>query len=116
MKDEDEPRDLLGEMVIQARLMITGGEASEIDRMGRADRYLIARAILDAARAARADGKPHPRSEDVANALIAMRTDAELGAARRPAPRRWARPCWSSAPACAGASSTAMVPSGPTRT
>ena len=82
-EEEDEPRDLLGEMVIQARLMITGGEASEIDRMGRADRYLIARAILDAARAARADGKPHPRSEDVANALIAMHTDAELGAARQ---------------------------------
>ncbi|MCB1907032.1 MAG: conjugative transfer ATPase [Rhodocyclaceae bacterium] len=82
-EEDDERRDLLGEMVIQARLMITGGEASEIDKMSRADRYLIARAVLDAARAARAGGKPHPRSEDVANALIAMRSDDELGAARQ---------------------------------
>ena len=81
--DEDERRDLLGEMVIQARLMITGGETSEIERMSRADRYLIGRAILDAAREARAQGKPHPRAEDVARALIAMRLDTELGAARQ---------------------------------
>ena len=82
-EDEDERRDLLGEMVIQARLMITGGEASEIAKMSRADRYLIARAIVEAARAARAGGKPHPRSEDVARALIAMSSDTELGATRQ---------------------------------
>ena len=82
-EDGDERRDLLGEMVIQARLMITGGEEAEIRKMSRADRYLIARAILEAARAARDEGKPHPRAEDVANALIAMRSDEALGAARQ---------------------------------
>ena len=86
-EDEDsekvEKRDLLGEMVLQARLMITGGERSEEARMGRADRYLIQEAILAAARSARTKGHPHPRSEDVANALMTMRGDAQLGAARQ---------------------------------
>ena len=84
-EDEQDPekRDLLGEMVLQARLMITGGEKSEEARMGRADRYLIQQAILDAARTARAKGLPHPRAEDVAHALMAMRTDAELGPGRQ---------------------------------
>jgi conjugative transfer ATPase len=81
--DAEKKRDLLGEMVLQARLMITGGERSEEARMGRADRYLIQQAILDAARSARAKSWPHPRSEDVAHALMAMRGNAELGAARQ---------------------------------
>ena len=63
--------------------MITGGERSEEARMGRADRYLIQEAILAAARTAREKGHPHPRSEDVANALMTMRGDAQLGAARQ---------------------------------
>lgn len=79
----EEKRDLLGEMTIAARLMITGGEASEEAKMGRADRYLIAEAILAAARSARAAGHPHPRSEDVARALLDMRSSSELGAARQ---------------------------------
>jgi conjugative transfer ATPase len=81
--DDAAKRDLLGEMVLQARLMITGGERSEEARMGRADRYLIQQAILAAARTARAQGVPHPRSEDVAQALMAMRSDSELGVARQ---------------------------------
>lgn len=70
-------------MVLQARLMITGGEHSEEARMGRADRYLIQQAILDAAHTAQAKGLPHPRAEDVAHALMAMRNDTELGAGRQ---------------------------------
>ncbi|WP_083928491.1 conjugative transfer ATPase [Marinobacterium rhizophilum] len=48
--DIDEQRDVLGELEITARLMITGGEEREEARMTRADRSLIRQCILDAAR------------------------------------------------------------------
>jgi len=48
--DEDGERDVLGEMEIAARLMITGGEAPEESRMTRADRGMIREAIMNAAR------------------------------------------------------------------
>jgi len=44
----DVGRDLLGEMEISARLMITGGDAHEDARLTRADRWLIQQAILAA--------------------------------------------------------------------
>jgi conjugative transfer ATPase len=47
--DADEQRDVLGELEITARLMITGGEDKEEARMTRADRSLIRQCILDAA-------------------------------------------------------------------
>ncbi|HCL75925.1 MAG TPA: conjugative transfer ATPase, partial [Pseudomonas sp.] len=47
--DGDEQRDVLGELEITARLMITGGEEREEARMTRADRSLIRQCILDAA-------------------------------------------------------------------
>ncbi|WP_230971774.1 conjugative transfer ATPase [Nitrogeniibacter aestuarii] len=81
--DDEEPRDYLGEMVIQARLMITGGEPNEEAKMSRSDIYLIQQALIGAAQAARAGGQPHPRVSDVANALIAMRLDKEMGVGRR---------------------------------
>ncbi len=83
--DEGDPekRDILGELVIAATLMITGGEEAEVRKMTRADRYLIAQAILAAAHRARELQQPHPRAEDVAHALMQMRTDAGLGGARR---------------------------------
>ena len=46
---EKEKRDLLGEMLIAAIMMITGGETEEVARMSRADRYLVTRAIIRAA-------------------------------------------------------------------
>lgn len=87
--DEDEDgadpnkRDILGEMIIAATLMISGGEEAEIRKMSRADRYLIARAILGAADRARDQQLRHPRAEDVARALMDMRNDESLGSARR---------------------------------
>src|SRR5690606_15929979 len=48
--DGDEQRDVLGELEITARLMITGGEDKEEARMTRADRSLIRQCILAAAR------------------------------------------------------------------
>ncbi|KHN52889.1 conjugal transfer protein [Dickeya fangzhongdai] len=47
--EADEQRDVLGELEITARLMITGGEDKEEARMTRADRSLIRQCILDAA-------------------------------------------------------------------
>lgn len=47
--DGGEQRDVLGELEITARLMITGGEDKEDARMTRADRSLIRQCILDAA-------------------------------------------------------------------
>ena len=47
--DEDGARDLLGEMEIAARIMITGGDKREDDRMTRSDRLIIRKAILLAA-------------------------------------------------------------------
>ncbi|AAP95815.1 hypothetical protein HD_0933 [[Haemophilus] ducreyi 35000HP] len=48
--DGEEQRDLLAEMELTARLMITGGETKEDDKMSRADRSAIRQAILLAAR------------------------------------------------------------------
>ncbi|MBP2154235.1 conjugative transfer ATPase [Erwinia rhapontici] len=48
--EDDEKRDILGEMEIAARLMVTCGEAAEEARMTRADRGMLREAILAAAR------------------------------------------------------------------
>ncbi len=42
---EDDQRDILGEMEIVARLMITGGEEKEDARLTRADRSAVRQAI-----------------------------------------------------------------------
>lgn len=72
-EDTDE-RDLLGEMEIAARLMITGGDPREDDRMDRADRMSIRQAILDGAEQAMAQGRDHVLTEDVAEALKVLAT------------------------------------------
>jgi len=66
---EDEARDLLGEMEIAARIMISGGDQREDDRMTRADRLMIRNAILLAARTVYDEGRDQVLTEDVANAL-----------------------------------------------
>ncbi len=69
----DEPeeggRDILGEMEIAARIMITGGDERESARMTRPDRLMIREAILDAARNVRAAGREQVLTEDVVEAL-----------------------------------------------
>lgn len=47
--NDDESRDILGEMVIAALVMITGGEEKEEERIRRSDRMLVMDAIIDAA-------------------------------------------------------------------
>ncbi len=79
----EENRDLLGEMEIAARIMITGGDAREEARMTRADRMLIRRAILTAAETARVDGRDQVITEDVADALRGLSGDQSLDPRRR---------------------------------
>lgn len=77
-----EPRDFLGEMLISAIMMITGGEAAEVDKLGRSDRYLITRAIIKAAVKCKSLRYPHPLVQDVALELIEMAKDKSLSDAR----------------------------------
>lgn len=82
-KEDEDKRDYLGEMLISAVMMITGGEKSETDRMGRADRYLISLAIFRAAITAKARNAAHPLTQDVAIALMNMGNDETLSPSRR---------------------------------
>jgi len=80
--DADEQRDVLGELEITARLMITGGEDKEEARMTRADRSLIRQCILDAAQRC-ASEKRTVLTRDVRDALRERARDATLPEARR---------------------------------
>jgi len=101
-------RDLLGEMEISARLMITGGDAHEDARLTRADRWLIQQAILVAVGQVKNSGRGQVLTEDVAHALRAMATERPNGVRTWPMPwgisaRREASPRISStAPASSG--------------
>ena len=67
--EDEESRDLLGEMEISARIMITGGEQKEDDLMKRADRLMIRNAILLAAKTVSAAEGDMVLTEDVVEAL-----------------------------------------------
>jgi conjugative transfer ATPase len=69
--DEDDSRDIMGEMEVVAQLMITGGEAREAARMTRSDRRMIRDAILSAAATSNKAGR-HTLTEDVRDAFYAM--------------------------------------------
>jgi len=78
----DEQRDVLGELEIKARLMITGGEEREEARMTRADRSLIRQCIIDVARRCVAENRT-TLTEDVREALRRRSTDTSLPEGRR---------------------------------
>jgi conjugative transfer ATPase len=80
--DVDEQRDVLGELEITARLMITGGEDKEEARMTRADRSLIRQCILDAAQRCVA-ARRTVLTRDVRDALRERARDATLPELRR---------------------------------
>ena len=85
-KDEDnvdESRDILGEMEIAARIMITGGDPKEDARMTRADRLLIRNSIYRAAQSVRKVGRAQVLSEDVVTALRQIGLDKALPPERR---------------------------------
>ncbi|WP_262946629.1 conjugative transfer ATPase, partial [Xenorhabdus indica] len=67
----DEQRDILGEMEIAARLMITGGEKKEEERLTRSDRGLIREAIMMAAHTSHAEQRQMVAS-DLQSALYAI--------------------------------------------
>ena len=79
---EDEQRDILGEMEITARLMITGGEDKEDQRLTRADRSAIRQCILDAAKKC-ATERRIVLPEDVRDALRDAGMDAGIPESRR---------------------------------
>ncbi|MCX4030176.1 conjugative transfer ATPase [Endozoicomonas sp. SM1973] len=88
--DDSEQPDYLGEMELAARVMITGGDLKEEERMTRADRMIIRNAIIDASKRKwealkqleREGKKPTPvqqqvLTEDVANELLIRSRDPE---------------------------------------
>ncbi|WP_447792077.1 conjugative transfer ATPase [Pseudomonas farris] len=78
----EDQRDVLGELEITARLMITGGEAKEEARLSRADRSLIRECILDAAQTCVAAGR-QVLTRDVRDALLRVAADTHLPEKRR---------------------------------
>jgi conjugative transfer ATPase len=81
--DNGDKRDYLAEMVLSAVMMVTGGEAKEVDRLTRADRFVISMAIVRAAVAARRAGQRHPLVQDVARELVTLSRDENLSTTRR---------------------------------
>lgn len=74
--DDDEERDLLGEMELKARIMITGGDSKEEAVMTRADRLTIRRAIILAAEEKQEAGSREiVLTEDVVEALNKLAAD-----------------------------------------
>ena len=76
-------RDILGEMEIAARIMITGGDEREDARMTRADRLLIRNAILLAAKSVAERGRDQVLTRDVVAALNSIGRDTGLPEHRR---------------------------------
>jgi conjugative transfer ATPase len=77
LNEDNQQRDVLGELEITARLMITGGEDKEEERMTRADRSLIRQCILDAAHQCVAQQRT-VLPQDVRNSLRVRSTDPLL--------------------------------------
>jgi conjugative transfer ATPase len=75
-------RDILGELEITARLMITGGEDKEEARMTRADRSLIRQCIVEAARDCVQAAHP-VLTENIRDALKNRSGDSTLPEVRR---------------------------------
>lgn len=80
---EDSARDRLGEMEIVARVMITGGETNEDDRVSRSDRLLIRNSILEAAKKVEQEGRTDVLIDDVVQALRVHSRDSEAVESRR---------------------------------
>ncbi len=83
LDEEGAGRDILGEMEIAARIMITGGDEREDARMTRADRLLIRNAIFLAAKTVKETGRDQVLTEDVVAALQNIGQDETLPDHRR---------------------------------
>ncbi|WP_140919658.1 conjugative transfer ATPase [Limnobaculum xujianqingii] len=80
--DGDAQRDILGEMEITARLMITGGEAREDARLTRPDRAMIRQAIMNAAHKTYEEQR-QTLTQDIRDALFELSHDNTLPESRR---------------------------------
>lgn len=80
--DEDAERDLLGEMEMMARLMITGGDPKEEADYRRADNRMVRDAVMLAAETSHAEGR-QCLSEDVRWAFRQLAQDASIPEGRR---------------------------------
>lgn len=76
-------RDILGEMEIAARIMITGGDEREDARLTRADRLLIRNAIFLAAKTVKEADRLQVITQDVVNAFQTIAENVELPEHRR---------------------------------
>jgi conjugative transfer ATPase len=81
--EEGPGRDILGEMEIAARIMITGGDEREDARMTRADRLLIRNAILLAAKTVVGCNGDQVLTRDVVAALKTLGQEPTLPDHRR---------------------------------
>lgn len=66
---DDDGRDILGDMVLAALAMITGGEKKEEDRIRRSDRMLLIDAIILAAETVKAAARPQVIASDIVDAF-----------------------------------------------
>ena len=80
--DEEVTRDVLGEMLILARLMVTGGEQKEDHRMTRADMGLLKRALLEAAKESKLAGSADVLPEQIVGQLRILAEDRPENKAR----------------------------------
>ncbi|MFC1040787.1 conjugative transfer ATPase [Pasteurella multocida] len=78
----DDQRDILGEMEIAARLMITGGEIKEDEKLTRPDKAMIRKAILLAAQNTYNEGRT-TLTQDIRDAFYELSRDESLPEARR---------------------------------
>lgn len=68
----EEPRDILGDMVLAALIMITGGEKREEDNIRRSDRMMIIDAIINAAYFIRDQGRDQMIASDIVDAFTRL--------------------------------------------
>ncbi|MHA2707027.1 conjugative transfer ATPase [Vibrio owensii] len=80
--EDDEERDILGELEIMARLMITGGEQREINDYRRADSSMVREALKAAAERCH-QTQEQVRPSHIKDALIAFSEEATRPEARR---------------------------------
>ncbi len=79
---DDDNRDILGELEIMARLMITGGEQREMDDYRRADSSMVREAIKSAAETCH-QAQCQVRPSHVRNALLSFSEDENRPQERR---------------------------------
>ncbi len=72
-------RDPLGEMEIQARLMITGGEKSEEENLRRDDLDLIRTSLIEAAKKSRSENRTQTMTQDIVDVLRDVAKTNRLG-------------------------------------